>query len=193
MGIREGLLALLAEEPKHGYQLKVEFEAATGEAWPLNIGQVYTTLQRLERDGLVERHETDDEGRHSYRITKAGRAELVEWMTRPERRSVTNRDEVSMKLLLAMVADVVNPLEVLAIQRNATMTTLQDYTRLKADTPADDLAWLLHLDRLILRGEADLRWLERVEERLAAGPAPKPALSSASPTKQLTSRGGPTS
>lgn len=168
MGIREGLLALLAEEPKYGYQLKVEFEHATGDAWSLNVGQVYTTLQRLERDALVEAHETDDEGRISYRITAAGREELIEWMARPVRRTAANRDEVSMKLLLAMVADVIDPLHVLAIQRDATMTTLQDFTRLKAETAEDDLAWLLHLDRLILRAEADLRWLERVEERLSA-------------------------
>jgi DNA-binding PadR family transcriptional regulator len=166
MGIKEGLLTLLAEGPAHGYQLKLDFEAATGEAWPLNIGQVYTTLQRLERDGLVELIETDAEGRVIYAITASGRETLAAWMLTPVERTVTNRDDVSMKLLLAMASGVVDPVEVIAIQRDATMAAIQDYTRLKTRTDADDLAWLLHIDRLILRAEAELRWLDRVEDRL---------------------------
>ena len=166
MGIKEGLLSLLATGPAHGYQLKLDFESATGEAWPLNIGQVYTTLQRLERDGLVELAETDEEGRHIYAITDSGRNALGEWMLSPVERTVTNRDDISMKLLLAMAAGVVDPLAVIAVQRNATMSGLQDYTRLKAEAAATDLAWLLHVDRLILHAEAELRWLDRVEERL---------------------------
>ncbi len=168
MGIREGLLTLLASGPAHGYQLKLDFEAATGEAWPLNIGQVYTTLQRLERDDLITLVETDDEGRVIYAITAGGRSELGKWMQSPVERTVANRDDVSMKLLLAMASGVIDPAIVIAIQRNATMSAIQDYTRLKADTEATDLAWLLHIDRLILRAEAELRWLDRVEERLAA-------------------------
>lgn len=166
MGIREGLLTLLATGPAHGYQLKVDFETATGEAWQLNIGQVYTTLQRLERDGLVDLVETDDEGRVIYAITAAGREVLTSWMETPVQRTAANRDDVSMKLLLAMASEVVDPFTVVATQRNATMTAIQDYTRLKAATDPSDLAWLLHIDRLILRSEADLRWLDRVEERL---------------------------
>src|SRR6202012_3215532 len=54
MSVRHALLALLSEGPKYGLQLRQEFVARTGEVWPLNVGQVYTTLQRLERDGLVE-------------------------------------------------------------------------------------------------------------------------------------------
>ncbi|MEX2323149.1 MAG: PadR family transcriptional regulator [Acidimicrobiia bacterium] len=168
MGIKEGLLSLLANGPAHGYQLKVDFESATGEAWPLNIGQVYTTLQRLERDGLVELVETDGDGRHIYAITHAGSAVLGEWMLSPVERTVTNRDDISMKLLLAMSAGVVDPLAVISVQRNATMSGLQDYTRLKSDADPADLAWLLHVDRLILRAEAELRWLDRVEERLVS-------------------------
>lgn len=172
MGIREGLLTLLAMGPAHGYQLKLDFEAATGEAWPLNIGQVYTTLQRLERDHLVQLVETDDEGRVIYQLTAAGREELTQWMRTPVERTVANRDDVSMKLLLAMSSGVVDPADVIDTQRNSTMSAIQDYTRLKADTDPGDLAWLLHIDRLILRAEAELRWLDRVEERLGQ---PSPA------------------
>ena len=73
MVIRHALLALLSEGPKYGFQLAQEFEAGTGEMWPLNTGQVYTTLQRLERDELVETDDTAEGGpQNSYRITESG-------------------------------------------------------------------------------------------------------------------------
>lgn len=172
MGIREGLLALLASGPTHGYQLKVDFEAATGDAWTLNVGQVYSTLQRLERDDLVEVHGTDEEGRISYRLTAAGRHELETWLDRPVPRRVSNRDEVSMKLLLSIASGNGDPQHIIDVQRDSTMGDLQDYTRLRADTDPDDLAWNLHLDRLAIRSEAELRWLDRVERRLEERPPP---------------------
>lgn len=194
MGIKEGLLTLLATGPAHGYQLKVDFEAATGEAWPLNVGQVYTTLQRLERDGLVELIETDAEGRVIYAITEAGRSLLAEWMLSPVERTAATRDDVSMKLLLSMSSGVVDPVTVIGVQRSATMSALQDYTRAKADSDADDMAWLLHVDRLILRAEAELRWLDRVEERLVSGvpqePQPKRSTSTREQSPLTTSTQG---
>ncbi len=172
MSVREGLLVLLSEGPKHGYQLKVDFEGSTGQLWNLNVGQVYTTLQRLERDGLVEAHETDTEGRSSYRLTDAGHAEVHGWFTTPASRTDTARDEVVMKVLLAVTNGTVPATDVIDTQRAATMAALQDYTRLKADAGPDQLAWLLNLDRHILRCEAELRWLDRTEERLAAAGIP---------------------
>jgi len=172
MGIREGLLVLLADTPKYGYQLKTDFEQATGEAWPLNVGQVYTTLQRLDRDGLVVEHETDAEGRVSYELTTDGRTELVSWMTTPETRPVPARDEVAMKVLLAATSTSIDPVIVIDEQRRATMANLQDYTRLRSKTDAGELAWLLQLDRLILLRQAELRWLDDAEERIA-GARPK--------------------
>ena len=173
MGIREGLLGLLGDAPKYGYQLKGDFEAATGEAWPLNVGQVYTTLQRLERDGLVVESDTDGEGRVSYELTSEGRDEFVTWMTTPEKRSVPARDEVAMKVLLATVSTGVDPLVVIGEQRQATMANLQEYSRLRSKTEEStrsELAWLLQLDRLILLRQAELRWLDDVEQRLS-GPS----------------------
>ena len=77
MSIRHALLALLSEGPKYGLQLRQEFEARTGEVWPLNVGQVYTTLQRLERDGLVESDDSAEEGpQKGFHITDEGEAEL---------------------------------------------------------------------------------------------------------------------
>ncbi len=173
MAIREGLLALLATEPKHGYQLKVDFEQATGDAWPLNIGQVYSTLQRLERDGLVTADDTDPD-RKVYAVTEDGRAWLAAWLETPAPAAVARRDELAMKVLLATVAGSVPPPVVIARQRANTMRSLQDYTTLKAATPEDQVAWLLHLDRLIFQAEAELRWLDRAEERLAASAGPAP-------------------
>lgn len=170
MAFREALLTLLSIGPRHGYQLKLDFEAATGEAWPLNIGQVYSTLQRLERDGLIEHVDTDADDRIVYRVTGPGAELVAEWLSRPVARSVTNRDELSMKLLLALAAGVADPETVIATQRGATMTALQDYTRLREETDEHELAWELLLDRLIIRADAELRWLDRVEERLANRP-----------------------
>ena len=166
MGVKEGLLVLLGDEEKHGYQLKIEFDDATRGAWPLNIGQVYTTLQRLDRDGLVESVGADDEGRRSYRRTKAGALVAREWLTEPLERAVVSRDEVSMKVLVAMVAGDVPVSDVVDGQRAATMRALQDYTRLKVDAGDEDIAWVLHLDRMIYQAEAELRWLALTEERL---------------------------
>ena len=86
MSVRYGLLALLAEAPTHGYQLKTAFEHRTGGSWDVNIGQVYTTLQRLQRDGLIEDAEAggdDHDDRRSYRITETGRVQLEAWFVTP--------------------------------------------------------------------------------------------------------------
>ena len=170
MGVREGLLALLGDEEKHGYQLKIEFDELTKGAWSLNVGQVYTTLQRLERDGLVEPMGEDEEGRKAYRITEEGRAEAISWLTQPVPRDVSIRDEVGLKVVVAMVRGTVPVGDVIDRQRSATMTAIQDYTRQKSLADEGDLAWLLHLDRLVFQAEAELRWLGLAEERLAIQP-----------------------
>jgi DNA-binding PadR family transcriptional regulator len=173
MSIRQGLLALLADEPRHGYQLRQEFEARTGATWPLNIGQVYTTLARLERDGLVEVTEDGDESHKVYAITAAGRAEITDWFATPVRREARPRDELAIKLAMAASLPAVDVAEVIQAQRADTLRALQDYTRLKArPAPAsaatgDDLAWAMVLDSLIFAAEAEVRWLDACEERLA--------------------------
>ncbi len=167
MAVREGLLALLATEPKHGYQLKLDFEEATGGAWPLNIGQVYTTLQRLERDGCVAVDEADPD-RKTYEITDVGRAELASWLDTPTHQAMLSRDELAIKVLVARGVPMAATGRVISRQRTATMEVLQEYTALKAGTPPEEVATLMHLDRLILQAEAELRWLDRAEERLAA-------------------------
>src|SRR5215203_4679721 len=106
MSVKQGLLALLAEEPTYGARLRSEFEARTGGTWPLNVGQVYTTLGRLERDGLVEpaapKQEAPDEGRIVYRLTPKGRDAIASWWSTPVDRDSTPRDELVIKLALAV-------------------------------------------------------------------------------------------
>jgi len=168
MSVRQGLLALLARQPMYGYQLKTAFESETGNVWPLNIGQVYTTLSRLERDGLVAAAGDDDEGHTLYDLTAAGRIELDHWFASPVDRSAPARDELAVKLALAVTSPGVDVRRVVQTQRTSTMRTLQDYSRLKTRADADnDLAWLLVLDSLIFHAEAEIRWLDHCESRLA--------------------------
>src|SRR3954449_367066 len=171
MPIRRGLLTLLAREPMHGYQLRSEFDAATGATWPLNIGQVYTTLSRLERDGFVEPVGESD-GRVSYRITDAGLKEVEAWFAAPVAREGRPRDELAIKLALALTAPGVDVHKVVQVQRTATLRSLQELTRLKAGAdPVADAAWLLVLEAMIFQAEAEVRWLDHCETRVAALPA----------------------
>jgi DNA-binding PadR family transcriptional regulator len=181
MSIRHGLLALLERGPRHGYQLRAEFDAATGSTWPLNVGQVYSTLDRLERDGLVAQDGAPDiEGRIAYRLTDAGRAEVTGWFGSPVSPKGAPRDELAIKLALAVTTPGVDVLAVVQTQRTGTMTGLQELTRLKArggDPPGgpDDLAWSLVLDSLVFRAEAEIRWLDHCEARVARAAAHRAA------------------
>jgi DNA-binding PadR family transcriptional regulator len=167
MSIRHGLLALLQQQPMYGYQLRAEFESRTGSTWPLNVGQVYTTLARLERDGLVTADGEDAEGHTYYRLTDAGRAESVAWWETPVRRESRPRDELTIKLALAITVPGVDVTAVVQSQRSDTMRAMQDYTRVKAKAAESDLAFLLVLDSMIFQAEAEIRWLDHCEGRLA--------------------------
>jgi DNA-binding PadR family transcriptional regulator len=164
MSIRHGLLALLSRGPRYGYQLRVEFEASTGATWPLNIGQVYTTLNRMERDGLVEPGGADDQGRAVYTITEAGRSELERWFGTPVGQTDRPRDELVIKLAMALAAQDADLAEVIQTQRAATMRALQKLTRAKrAATSSEGLAQRLVLDSSIFKAEAEQRWLDHCE------------------------------
>ncbi|MGH3681872.1 MAG: PadR family transcriptional regulator [Natronosporangium sp.] len=167
MSIRHGLLALLDSGPRYGYQLRSEFEESTGATWPLNIGQVYTTLSRLERDGLVQPLPEGEGGQRPYEITEPGRSEVARWFATPVARTDRPRDELVIKLALALTTPGVDVPAVVQTQRTATMRTLQEYTRLKT-RPAEpaELSWRLVLDALIFQAEAEVRWLDHCEASL---------------------------
>ncbi|MEI2777286.1 MAG: PadR family transcriptional regulator [Tetrasphaera sp.] len=181
MSVKLGLLALLAEQSMYGAQLRSEFEARTGGTWPLNVGQVYTTLARLERDGMVEQESApDEEGRILYHLTDLGMTEVMAWWQTPVDRDETPRDELVIKLALAVTTPGVDVRAVVQTQRTATLKQLRDLTRLKmqaSDRQAsdsatnNDLAWLLVVENLIFGAESEVRWLDHVESSLARAAA----------------------
>jgi DNA-binding PadR family transcriptional regulator len=176
VSVRHALLALLSEGPKYGLQLRQEFEAKTGEVWPLNVGQVYTTLQRLERDGLVESDDSEMEGpQKTFHLTEDGAGELHEWLRTPAADDAPPRDELVIKVLVALTVPGVEVHEVLQVHRRHLLQLMQRYTRLKQDAAADDVGLALVADAEIFRLEAVIRWLDAADVRLKRFPVQGPA------------------
>ena len=159
----------------YGYQLRTEFEASTGATWPLNIGQVYTTLSRLERDGLVE-PDADARRRRQGRPTASrtpGRDELERWFLTPLAHEGRPRDELAIKLAMALTTPGVDVRAVVQKQRTATLRTLRELTRRKAQADARaDAAWLLVNESMIFQAEAEARWLDHCEAQLTGNGQP---------------------
>ena len=167
MSVRHALLALLSDGAKYGLQLRNEFEARTGEVWPLNVGQVYQTLARLERDGLVAVDDAGAEGpQRLYRMTRAGRRELEEWLVTPPDLSAPPRDELVMKVLVATEIDGVDVRAMIQAHRRYLIGVMQQWTRVKEDESALDLHLALAVDAELFRLEALVRWLDAAEGRL---------------------------
>lgn len=167
MSIRHALLALLSEGPKYGLQLRQEFEARTGEVWPLNVGQVYTTLQRLERDGLVESDGVGDDGpQKGFRITHDGEAELAAWLRTPPDLSSPPRDELVIKILIAVQVPQVEVHEVIQAHRRYLVQLMQEWTRLKEYAADRDLGFGLAVDAELFRLDAAVRWLDAADGRI---------------------------
>jgi DNA-binding PadR family transcriptional regulator len=167
MSVPHALLALLSEGPKYGLQLRQEFEARTGEVWPLNVGQVYTTLQRLERDGLVA---SDDAGREGpqkgFRITVQGEQELSGWLRTPPDLSSPPRDELVIKVLVALRVPGTDVHDVIQVHRRYVVELMQQWTRIKDDAAEDDVGLGLAVDAELFRLDAVVRWLDAADGRL---------------------------
>jgi DNA-binding PadR family transcriptional regulator len=167
VSVRHALLGLLSEGPKYGHQLRQEFEAKTGDVWPLNVGQVYTTLQRLERDGLVESDEMSPEGpQKTFRITDEGEHELIAWLQTPPDLTSPPRDELVIKVLVAIGLPGVDVREVLQLHRRYVVELMQQWTRLKEDEGEFDLALALVVDAELYRLDSVVRWLDAADGRL---------------------------
>ena len=181
MSIRHALLALLAEGPKYGLQLREEFESRTGEVWPLNVGQVYTTLQRLERDGLVESDGEPEGPQKSFRLTEGGAGELAEWLRTPPDLSAPPRDELVIKVLVAIRLPGVDVHEVIQAHRRYIVELMQQWTRLKDEEGDLDLSLALVVDAELYRLDSVVQWLDTAEGRLkrAAIEPPAPARAAA--------------
>jgi DNA-binding PadR family transcriptional regulator len=175
VSVRHALLALLSEGPKYGLQLREEFEARTGEVWPLNVGQVYTTLQRLERDGLVESDGSADEGsQKGFRITTAGADELAAWLRTPPDLSAPPRDELVIKVLVAMRLPGTDVHEVIQAHRRYLVELMQQWTRIKEDEASSDVSLALVVDAELFRLDSVIRWLDSADGRLKRAAADHP-------------------
>lgn len=182
MSVRNALLGLMAQQPRHAYELYAAFGALVGgeEVWEVKPAQIYTTLARLEEGGLVTSSTTSgDPGpeRRIYALTPSGQSELTRWLTEPVI-PLHERDEVFLKLMVCLAVRDVNPRRVLYAQRSALYQELHDLTGRRAEAdPHTELARILLLDQAIMHTEADLRWLDMVEARLddiARQPVPQP-------------------
>ena len=175
MSVRHALLALLSEGPKYGLQLRQEFEASTGDVWPLNIGQVYTTLQRLERDGLAESDGSAGEGpQNVFRITPAGEQELTTWLRAPTDATAPPRDELVIKILSALRVPGVDVEDVVQVHRRYLVELMQQWTRLKEDEADFDLSLALVVDAELFRLDSLVRWLDSASGRLKRASVERP-------------------
>jgi DNA-binding PadR family transcriptional regulator len=166
MSVPHALLALLSEASKYGLRLQNEFESRTGAVWPLNVGQVYTTLQRLERDGLVEADAEGERSQKRYRITSAGAEELAGWLRTPPELVPPPRDELVIKVLVALQIPGIDIGEILQVHRRHVIEVMQRYTRIKAEAADDDVPLALVADAQLFRLEAIVRWLDAADVRL---------------------------
>jgi DNA-binding PadR family transcriptional regulator len=167
MSIPQALLALLAEGPKYGLQLQEEFEVWTGEVWPLNVGQVYNTLGRLERDGLAEFDGTGQDGpQKRFRITPRGQEALAAWLRTPPDLTSPPRDELVMKVLVGARVPGTDAQEVIQVHRLYLLELMQHWARLEEGEARDDLGLALVVDAELFRLDAVLRWLDAANTRL---------------------------
>jgi DNA-binding PadR family transcriptional regulator len=191
MSVRQSLLAILDQGPCYGYQLRAEFDRRTGSTWPLNVGQIYGTLDRLERDGLVSKADADSEGQIYYRITDAGRREVRVWLDSPVVRSTAARDELAIKLAIAVTLPGVDTARIIDAQRSAAQASIRELIRSRDASgepkSSDALASLIVTESVVFAAEAELRWLDHTEARLeqasAAGAADPLPLSSETPKR----------
>jgi DNA-binding PadR family transcriptional regulator len=190
--ISYALLALLSEGPKYGLQLHEEFGRQTGEVWPLNVGQVYTTLQRLERDGLVEPADSGEDAAHKgFGLTPAGRSALTQWLSTTPDLSAPPRDELVIKVMVALRVPGIDVEAVIQAHRRYLVQLMQQWTRLKEDPARLDLSFALVVDAELYRLDAVVKWLDSASARLKRAAAePMPATAAPLPKAKLPRRTG---
>jgi DNA-binding PadR family transcriptional regulator len=191
MSVPHALLALLSEGSKYGLRLQNEFESRTGAVWPLNVGQVYTTLQRLERDGLVAADREGERSQKRYRITSAGAEELAGWLRTPPELVPPPRDELVIKVLVALQIPEIDIREIVQVHRRHVIEVMQRYTRIKAEAAEDDVPLALVADAELFRLEAIIRWLDAADVRLKqlpprGAPAAVPAPPVLAPVEEIS-------
>lgn len=171
MSVRHAVLGLLAQRPRHGYELHAAFEAVVGgeDNWDVKPAQVYTTLTRMEKSGLVAEQAVEQDGgpeKRIYAITAEGYRALKDWLEQATA-SEHQRDEFFLKLMLALVSGAADPYGLIKAQRAELYRELHAVTmRRERVDPAKELARILLLDKAAMQLDADLRWLDMTEGRL---------------------------
>jgi len=198
MSIRHSLLSILIQGPCYGYQLRTEFDRRTGSTWPVNVGQIYNTLDRLVRDGLITKGlgtpdaDDDSSAQHAYyTVTEAGKDESKQWLLAPVERYSVSRDELALKVALAVTLPGVDPNDVLERQRHATRGALDTLARSAEQRPdaqdASEFAHNLVLDSMQAHARVELAWLDHVDDSLrharSEGRAPAFPLSTTKPKR----------
>lgn len=190
LSIKHSLLVMLEQQQRYGFELREEFERSTGSTWPLNIGQVYTTLDRLERDGLVSDLGTDERGHRYYAITEAGREDVATWFSTPVAPSTPPRNELAIKIALALGTPRVDVAAVIQAQRFPTVQRMQGYVRSRREADkenkAEDFSWRLVLESLIYSAEAELKWLDHCEAKMST--MAKPAVTGTGSPQSVPAR-----
>lgn len=184
MSVRHAILGLLAQNPRHGYELRAAFSAVIGgdANWDVKPAQIYSTLNRLEEAGLVREQSVEQDGgpeKRIYAVTESGLAALREWFNGgipPEHQ----RDEFFVKLMTGLVSGAADPARIIQIQRSLLYQELHAATTLRESyNPRTEIAQILLLDKSIMHLEADLRWLDITEMRLdevKRQPLPEPEI-----------------
>lgn len=184
MSVRNAILGLLSQKPRHGYELRVAFSAVVGETtWDVKPAQIYTTLERLEESGLVQTKSDLGEGREPdrriYAITRNGRDTLKDWFEEGVS-TEHQRDEFYVKLMIGLVSGEADPSRIIQTQRSKLYQELHDATAHRDEhDPQTEMAQILLIDKTIMHLEADLRWLDMIEMRLEAikgQPFPEPKI-----------------
>ncbi|MFA5837060.1 MAG: PadR family transcriptional regulator [Bellilinea sp.] len=170
MSVRNALLGLLAQRPFYGYELLAALDGIVGghNAWTVNSGQIYATLERLEKSGLIEEQPVNGTApdKTTYTATAAGRQELTEWLSAPVQTDLQH-DEFYIKLMLALSLEGSDPYRLIQIQRASLYQELHAVTTQRDDLEIPtNLAQKLLFDKAVMHLEADLRWLEMIEARL---------------------------
>ena len=164
--MQDVVLALLAKEPSHGYQLRTRLREALGPfGEAMNAGQIYVTLTRLEKAGLVGWEQSyglpDRPDRKVYALTPAGQRRVADWLAEVTWPRLAPT-EYHLKLVAAAAARLADPIALVDAQRRELLRQLREAQRAALDEPDSSNAALL-LEGLVLRLEADLRWLEACE------------------------------
>ena len=168
MSLRFGILGLLAEKPAHGYEVKTRYEDMLGGTREINIGQVYTTLQRLERDGLIEAEgDRGDRGKQDYRITDGGREALHTWLANPNEEPQQLNEEIYVKILLGSRLGNSSLDSLLSGQRRIYLQKIRDLSELEQRARRQSRVVLALLARgAIIHAEAELKWLDFAEAEM---------------------------